>query len=63
MRPMLLERLFENLSVRAEPFAVCEVGRDWRLRLDALGWVTLHFVMRGEGRLRVGSGETHRLRP
>lgn len=51
---MLLERLFENLALRVEPFAMCEVSSGWRLRMDELDWVTLHFVLRGEGTLRVG---------
>lgn len=60
---MLLERLFENLALTVEPFAVCEVSRGWRLRMDALDWVTLHFVLSGEGRLKIGAGPGHRLGP
>jgi AraC family transcriptional regulator, activator of mtrCDE len=52
---VLLERLFENLDLTVEPFASCEVSDGWRLRLEALDRVTLHFVLRGEGTLRVGA--------
>lgn len=55
---MLLDRLLDNLKVEAEPFAVCEVSRGWQLQLDALDYVTFHFVLQGEGQLRTG---THRL--
>jgi AraC-like DNA-binding protein len=46
-----MERLFENLDVQAEPFAVCCLSPGWRLRLPAPEWVTLHFVLKGECRL------------
>lgn len=52
---MLLERLFENLALSVEPFAVCEVAPGWRLRMDGLEWVTFHFVLRGEGSLLTGA--------
>lgn len=58
---MLLERLFENLAIRVEPFAVCEVAPGWRLRMEALDRVTIHFVVDGEGTLRVGRGPRQRL--
>ncbi len=53
---MLLERLFDNLGIAVEAFSTCGVARGWRLRLPALDWVTLHFVLHGEGALRVGAG-------
>ena len=59
---MLLERLFENLALTVEPFATCRVAPGWRLRLPILDGVILHFVLQGEGALRVGAnGEVHRL--
>lgn len=52
---MLLERLFENLALTVEAFATCRVAPGWRLRLPALDWVTLHFVVQGSGGLEDGS--------
>jgi AraC-like DNA-binding protein len=60
---MLLERLLDNLAVHVEPFARCDVANGCCLRLDELGWVTLHFVLRGAGELRVGRDATQPLRP
>jgi AraC-like DNA-binding protein len=45
---MLAERLFENLDLRVEPFAVCCLVNGWRLNLPAPELVTLHFVLKGE---------------
>lgn len=60
---VLLERLFENLALTVEPFAVCQVSDGWRLRMEGLDWVTLHFVLRGEGELRTGASRADRLGP
>lgn len=54
---MLLEKLFENLSLTVDPFATCRLADGWRLRLPVRDWVTLHFTLAGDGRLRLGSGE------
>lgn len=54
---MLLERLFENLALTVDPFATCRLADGWRLRLPVRDWVTLHYTLVGEGRLRLGSGE------
>lgn len=56
---MLLERLFENLAVVVEPFSVCAVAEGWKLPLPSLEWVTLHFVLLGEGTLRVNGKTQH----
>lgn len=60
---MLLERLLQNLALSIDAFATCRVAPGWRLRLPALDWVTLHYVVRGEGELRDGSGKAVRLPP
>lgn len=49
---MLVDRLFENLALTVEAFATCQVAPGWRLRLPALDWVTLHFVVKGVGAVR-----------
>lgn len=59
---MLLERLLDNLAVDVEPFAVCDVSNGWRLKMDALGWVTLHYVLSGDGKLRTADGAQQPLR-
>lgn len=46
---MLVERLLGNLGVTVDPFATCGVAPHWSLRLPALDWVTLHFVLQGTG--------------
>ena len=60
---MLIQRLFDNLALTVEPFAMCEVSSGWRLRLDGLEWVTLHFVLAGEGGLMTGTNTSSRLGP
>jgi AraC family transcriptional activator of mtrCDE len=54
---MLLETLFENLELKVEPFATCRLAEGWRLCLPCRDWVTLHYTLQGEGKLRLGSGE------
>ena len=60
---MLIDRLFENLALSVEPFATCRVAPGWRLRLPIRDWVIFHFILRGEGGLRVGNGEVLPLGP
>lgn len=60
---MLLERLFENLDVKVDPFATCAVARGWRLRLPSRDWVTLHYTLHGKGALRLAAGEVLPLSP
>jgi AraC-like DNA-binding protein len=54
---MLLDTLFENLELKVDPFATCRLADGWRLRLPRRDWVTLHYVLQGDGELRLGSGE------
>ena len=54
---MLLENLFENLAVSVDPFATCRLADGWRLRLPCRDWVTFHYVLEGDGELKLGSGE------
>jgi AraC-like DNA-binding protein len=54
---MLLDKLFENLALNVQPFATCQLADDWRLDLPNRDWVNLHYVMEGEGGLKLGSGE------
>ena len=54
---MLLEKLFDNLELKVEPFATCRLSDGWRLRLPCRDWVTLHYTLAGNGELKLGSGE------
>jgi AraC family transcriptional activator of mtrCDE len=54
---MLLEKLFDNLELKVEPFATCRLSEGWRLRLPCRDWVTLHYILAGDGELKLGSGE------
>ncbi len=54
---MLLETLLDNLELKVDPFATCRLADGWRLRLPCNDWVTFHFILKGEGALRLGSGK------
>lgn len=56
-RDMLLEKLFENLALKVDPFATCRLADGWRLRLPCRDWVTIHYILQGDGELKLGSGE------
>jgi AraC family transcriptional activator of mtrCDE len=58
---MLLDRLLASLRVEVAPFAVCDVRRGWRVLMPPEGHVSLHFVVRGQGRLREPEGRVHAL--
>jgi AraC-like DNA-binding protein len=58
---MLLEKLFDNLALRVDAFATCGVSRGWRLTVPGLDWAVLHFVMQGDGALRIPPGTTQKL--
>ncbi|MEX0796079.1 MAG: cupin domain-containing protein, partial [Acidimicrobiia bacterium] len=51
---MLINRIIESLDVKVEPFAMCEIGEGSDLTFGDLGWVTMHFVLAGEGQIRYG---------
>lgn len=54
---MLLETLFDNLALEVKPFATCRVAKDWRLLLPRRDWVTLHYILGGNGEMIPASGE------
>lgn len=60
---MLLDRLFSNLEVHVEHFALCMLSDGWRIRLPGPSEVMLHFVLRGSGTIRGPHGETRRVVP
>ena len=54
---MLLEKLFENLALTVEPFALCRLAESWRLKVPGSDCVTLHYTLIGDGELDFGAGE------
>ena len=52
----LLDRLLITLAVRLHAFSVCEIQRGWRLVFSPFEAITIHYVLRGSGSLRVGQG-------
>ena len=59
---MLLDKVFDNLAMKVDPFATCRLSEGWRLKLPCRDWVTLHYTLVGDGDLRLGSGEVLPLR-
>lgn len=56
MRADLLDRLLVTLSVRLRSFSVCRIQQGWRLGFSPFQAITIHYVLRGTGSLRVGDG-------
>lgn len=54
---MLVDRLLSNLSVRVEPFALCQLSPGWRMHLPGPPDVMLHYVLKGQGAVRGPNGE------
>ncbi len=52
----LLDRLLITLAVRLHAFSVCRIQRGWRLAFSPFEAITIHYVLRGSGSLRVGEG-------
>jgi len=51
-----LDRLLTELAVRLHSFSVCEVQQGWRLAFASFEAITVHYVLKGSGALRVGNG-------
>lgn len=58
-----LDRLLTTLDVVLSAFAQCEVQRGYRLRFDPMDTVIVHYVLAGNGVLRLGNGGEATLRP
>ncbi len=48
---MPFERVFNEIAVRAEPFALCELQGQCSLGLDSQSGTTLHYILAGRGEL------------
>lgn len=44
-----LDRFLDHLELSVEPFAVCRIGRGFRMDTPGARQITLHYVIRGEG--------------
>ena len=51
-----LDRLLTTLAVHLHAFAVCEIETGWRLVIDGMNQITIHYVLAGEGTLRTETG-------
>ncbi len=51
-----IDRLLTALAVRLHAFSVCEIQHGWQLAFPAFEAITVHFVLKGGGGLRVGNG-------
>ncbi len=51
-----LDRLLTALAVRLHAFSVCAIQQGWRLAFPSFEAVTVHYVLKGSGALRVGNG-------
>ncbi|MEP2784970.1 MAG: AraC family transcriptional regulator [Pseudoruegeria sp.] len=54
---MKLDHVFDSLSIRAEPFALCEIEGICRVALKPEAAVTLHYVLSGSGTISIKDSE------
>lgn len=50
-----LDQLLATIEVDPHAFSVCRIQTGWRMSFPAFNAVTVHFVLRGSGHLRVGA--------
>ena len=63
MQTDLLDRLLVTLAVRLRAFSVCRIQRGWQLEFSPFEAITVHYVLRGTGSLRVGDGSWRTFAP
>ncbi len=51
-----LDRLLTTLAIRLHACSVCQIQHGWGLAYSAFDAITIHFVLAGQGALRVGTG-------
>ena len=51
-----LDRLLTALAVRLHAFSVCEIQQGWHLAFSSFEAITVHYVLKGSGALRVSNG-------
>ena len=61
--PNILDRILISLAVRLHAFAYCEVQTGWTLAFDPMDAITVHYVLRGSGVLKISNGTSVEFRP
>jgi AraC family transcriptional activator of mtrCDE len=51
-----LDRLLTALDVAPHAFSICRIRTRWRMVFPVFRIITVHFVLRGSGHLRIGDG-------
>lgn len=51
-----LDRLLTTLAVQLHAFAVCQIEAGWRLKMDPMDAIVIHYILSGEGTIRAGNG-------
>lgn len=52
-----IDHFLENLEVRIQAFAICEIENQWALQCPPLETVVVHFVLKGRGTIEWSDGE------
>ena len=52
-----LDRLLTALDVAPHAFSVCRIQSRWRMEFPVFRMITVHFVLRGSGHVRIGDGD------
>lgn len=50
---MIFDHIFDQLDIRAEPFAICEIHGTCHVALQPDAAVTLHYILSGEGQIKM----------
>lgn len=61
--PSVLDRILITLAVRLHAFAYCEIQSGWTLAFAPMDAVTIHYVLRGSGVLKISDGTSVEFRP
>lgn len=60
---MLIDRVFEALEVRMEPFALCQLQGRCQMGFARRPFAILHYVLQGTGEIMLGTGRAMPVRP
>ena len=61
--PTVLDRILISLAVRLHAFAYCEVQSGWNLAFGPMEAITIHYVLRGSGILKLSNGASVEFQP
>ena len=59
----ILDRILISLAVRLHAFAYCEVQSGWTLAFAPMEAITIHYVLRGSGTLKISNGTSVEFHP